>query len=167
MARVGFAWCDLKPLASWVWRSCTSDRKSGSARGNKKEPRRFCPLSARCGARPLKKLHSDYEAGVSPQTAKSPHDPVPRERACQGESKDSLVQKERRLRIAGYSDPVELGVAIRITGGCSTLNAVRRIWVPHCSTRSKGGGIFLEFVFDLPHSRLAINMAGFSHADHD
>src|SRR2546422_5025078 len=87
MARVGFAWCDLEPLASCVWRSCTSDRKSGSARGNKKEPRRFCPLSARCGAWPLKKLHSDYEAGVSPQTAKSPHDLVPREPACQGESK--------------------------------------------------------------------------------
>src|SRR5260370_41104950 len=99
MARVGVAWCEPESLVFCVWRAFTSARKSGFGRGNKKEPRRFCPLSARCGARPLKKLHSDYEAGVSPQTAKSPHDLVPREPACQGESKDSLVQKERRLRI--------------------------------------------------------------------
>jgi hypothetical protein len=56
--------------------TCTSDRRSDPVPGNKKEPSRFCPLSARCGAWPLKKLHSDYEAGVSPQTAK------PQPRAC-------------------------------------------------------------------------------------
>src|ERR1700680_2623548 len=76
--------------------TCTSDRKLGPARGNKKQPKRFCPLSARCGAWPLKKLRSEYEAGVSPQTAKPRHDRVPRECACQGESKNSSVQKEQR-----------------------------------------------------------------------
>ncbi len=76
--------------------SGTSDRRLGSAQMEKKEPRRYCPFSAQCGARLFKQLRSDYEAGVSPQKAKSRHGHVPRECGCQGESKNSSVQKERR-----------------------------------------------------------------------
>src|SRR6202161_1913837 len=39
----------------------------GPARGNKKNLIRFCPVGARCGACPLKKLRLDYEAEVSPK----------------------------------------------------------------------------------------------------
>jgi len=38
----------------------------------------------------------DYEAGISPQTAKSQRELVLIEWGCQGESKDSFVQKEWR-----------------------------------------------------------------------
>src|SRR5271170_3204384 len=41
----------------------------------------------------FKKLRSDYEGGVSRQTTNDRHDLVPRESACQGESKDPLVQE--------------------------------------------------------------------------
>jgi hypothetical protein len=37
------------------------------ARGNKKNLIRFCPVGARRGACPLKKLRLDYEVGVSPE----------------------------------------------------------------------------------------------------
>lgn len=78
-------------------RTCTSDRRCGAPRkGIKRNRGGSALLSARCGAWPLKKLRSDYEAGVSPRTAGLRHHPVLRERACQGESKDSFVQKERR-----------------------------------------------------------------------
>ena len=74
--------------------TCTSDRRVGPAQRNKKEPKWFCPLRARCGAWPLKKLRLDYEAGVSPQTAKPQDDPVPIECACQGQSKLSFAQQD-------------------------------------------------------------------------
>jgi len=41
----------------------------------------------------LKKLRLDYEAGISPQTAKPQHELVLIEWGCQGESKDPFVQK--------------------------------------------------------------------------
>jgi hypothetical protein len=71
------AWCEpgLCCVAWNRWRlgvqTCTSDRWLSPARGNKKEPGRFGPLSARCGAWPLKKLRSEYEVGVSPQTGET------------------------------------------------------------------------------------------------
>jgi hypothetical protein len=40
-------------------------------------------------------LPLDFEAGVSPQTAKPRHDPVPPERVCQGQSRNSFSQKKR------------------------------------------------------------------------
>jgi len=44
----------------------------------------------------LKKLRLDYEAGISPQTAKPQHELVLIEWECQGQLTDSFVQKERR-----------------------------------------------------------------------
>src|ERR1700687_4899272 len=88
---------------------------SGSASGNKKEPNRFCSLSARCGAWPSKKLRSDYEAGVSSQTAKSRHDLVLQVCVCQGESKTSSVQKEQRRYGHGVPMSVECGVISKVS----------------------------------------------------
>src|SRR5882762_4950271 len=94
MKRVGLAWWGLELLGSWA---CGPVPRTGDAAGparvKKKEPRSFCPPSARCEAWPLRKLRSDYEAGVSPQTAKTRSELVPRECVCQGKSKDSFVQK--------------------------------------------------------------------------
>ena len=44
----------------------------------------------------LKKLRLNCKAGVSPQTAKQQDELVLIERGCQGQSKDTFVQKERR-----------------------------------------------------------------------
>ena len=88
--------------------SCTSDRRLVSARVEKKEPRRYCPFSARCGAWLSKKLRSDYGAGVPPHTAKPRLELVPRECACQGQSKNSSGQMERR----------RYGRALRTRGSC-------------------------------------------------
>jgi len=41
----------------------------------------------------LKKLPLNFEAGVSPQTAKPQHELVLIEQGCQGQSNDSFVQK--------------------------------------------------------------------------
>ena len=76
--------------------TCTSDRRWGPARGTREEPNWFCPLSARCGAWPLTKLRSDYEAGVSPQTAKPQHELVLPFCACQGQSHNSLRKTARK-----------------------------------------------------------------------
>src|SRR6267143_6030594 len=73
MRRVGLDWRGLKPLGV---QSCTSDRKLGPARVERKEPRRYSPLRTRCRAWLLKKLRSDYGAGISPQTAKPRHERV-------------------------------------------------------------------------------------------
>jgi hypothetical protein len=62
-----------------------------------KEPRKYCPLTTRCGAWLSKKLRSKYGPRVSPQVAKPPRELVPRECECQGESKHSSVQNERWL----------------------------------------------------------------------
>jgi hypothetical protein len=52
----------------------------------------------------LTKLLSDFEAGVSPQTAKPRNDPVPLKCECQGESKNSSVQKElRSMRMTNHN----------------------------------------------------------------
>jgi hypothetical protein len=59
----------LEPLASWV---CRPVRRTGGCaprEGIKRNRGGSAPLTSRCGAWPLQKLHLGFEAGVSPQTA--------------------------------------------------------------------------------------------------
>ena len=63
-------------------------------RGNKKEPRRFRPLSCLMRSLAFKETASELRAGVSPQTAKLQHELVLIGQGCQGQSEDSFVQKK-------------------------------------------------------------------------
>jgi hypothetical protein len=76
--------------------SCTSDRRLGPARVEKKERGGAVLLALDTELGFSEKLRSGYGAGVSPQTAKPRYELVPPKCACQGESKNSSVQKERR-----------------------------------------------------------------------
>src|SRR5260370_2758689 len=90
----------------------------------------YWSVSAGWGAGLIKKLRSDYGAGVSPQTAKPRHELVPRECGCQGESKNSSVQNERQ----------RYGRALRKWGS-------KRIDTPanFLSIRGRGGGHLQAF----------------------
>src|SRR6266436_369725 len=70
MKRVVLKRCGLEPLASWLYGPV---RRTGgwAPREGIKRNRVGSPLSARCGAWPIKKLRSDYEAGVSPPNGES------------------------------------------------------------------------------------------------
>ena len=64
--RVGLELCGLEPLASRYVNLYVGQEGGARARRKKKNLIRFCPVGARYGACPLKKLRLDYEAGDSP-----------------------------------------------------------------------------------------------------
>jgi hypothetical protein len=80
----------------------------------------------------------DYRAGVSPQTAKLRDDAVPRGRGCQGESKESSVQKGlgERGRSAGLKTTTKMDGEIN-----SPLHRALRIGVePFLVEEEDAGG---------------------------